>query len=71
MAVHHDLDIRMAIAFGVAETVDLYEQWHFVFSGCFGLDLSQYILESDQRSALCTLCKKCEAFDRCFSEVHR
>jgi hypothetical protein len=26
MAVHHDLDIRMAIAFGVAETVDLYEQ---------------------------------------------
>jgi hypothetical protein len=57
MAVHHYVNILVAIAFDVAETVHLYEQLYLVFPERFGLDLSQYTLESDQRSAICTFCK--------------
>jgi hypothetical protein len=48
MAVDHNVGIPIGLAFGIAETADLYEQLYSAFSQRFGLDLSRYILESDQ-----------------------
>jgi hypothetical protein len=41
IAIYHNVGIPIAIAFGIAETVDLYERLYLVVSERFGLDLSQ------------------------------
>jgi hypothetical protein len=56
MAVPRNVGIPLAFAFGVAETVELYEQHYNAFLRLFEIDLKQYILESDQIPALCALC---------------
>jgi hypothetical protein len=48
--------VPLGFAFGAAETVELSEQHFGAFNHLFGIDLSHYILESDQYLALCLLC---------------
>jgi hypothetical protein len=55
MAVYRNMGIPLGFAFGAAEIVDLHEQHFESFNHLFGMDLSHYILESDQGSALCSL----------------
>jgi hypothetical protein len=56
MAVDGNVGVPLGIAFGTAETVALYEQFYTALDQFFQLDLSQYIMESDQGPALCALC---------------
>jgi hypothetical protein len=55
MAVYRNVGIPLGLAFGTAETMELYEQHFGAFNHMFGIDLSHYILEPDQGSALCSL----------------
>jgi hypothetical protein len=57
MAVYGNVAVPIGFAFGVAETVDLYNQQYGVFAQLFGIELQKYILESDQGSAFSALCK--------------
>jgi hypothetical protein len=52
VAVIHNVGVPLAISFGPRETVELYDTFYQVFNAEFGVDLRQYILESDQGSAL-------------------
>jgi hypothetical protein len=56
MSVYRNVWIPLGFTFGAAETVELYEQHFGAFNCLFGINLSHYILESDQGSALCALC---------------
>jgi hypothetical protein len=58
MAVFRNVGIPLGFAFGVAETAELYERHYAAFRELFGLDLSTYVLESDQGSALTSLCAR-------------
>jgi hypothetical protein len=56
MAVYRNMAVSLGFTFGAAETVGLYEQHFGAFNALVGIDLSYCILESDQGSALCSLC---------------
>jgi hypothetical protein len=56
MGVYRNVGIPLGFAFSLGETTELYEQHYRAFADLFGLDLSQYILESDQGAALCAIC---------------
>jgi hypothetical protein len=56
MAVYCNVGIPLAFAFGVAETKGLYEQLYAEFMRLFQIDLSKYIVLSDQGTALRALC---------------
>jgi hypothetical protein len=58
MAVYGNVGVPLAIAFGIAETVALDEQFYTALDQLFQLDLSQYIMETDQGPALCALCTR-------------
>jgi hypothetical protein len=58
MAVLYNVGIPIALAFGPGETTELYEQIYEAFQNRFGIDLGTFPLESDQGSALATLCRK-------------
>jgi hypothetical protein len=51
VAVSHNVGIPVALSFGTHETVELYDSFYTAFSS-LGIDLRQYILESDQGAAL-------------------
>jgi hypothetical protein len=55
MALYRNVGVPLGFAFGAVETVELYEQHFGAFIHLFGIDLSHYIIESDQGSALCSL----------------
>jgi hypothetical protein len=56
MAVYCNVGVPLAFAFGVAETKGLYEQLYAEFMRLFQIDLSRYIVLSDQGIALRALC---------------
>jgi hypothetical protein len=58
MAVYCNVGIPLGFSFGVAETVELYQQQCPAFADLFVIDLRQYVVESDQGSALCALCAR-------------
>jgi hypothetical protein len=58
MAVFRNVGIPLAFAFGAAETLELYEPLYGLFVELFGIDLGQYIMESDQGAALRALCHR-------------
>jgi hypothetical protein len=51
VAVSHNVGIPLAFSFGSHENIALYDSFYTAFSS-LGIDLRQYILESDQGSAL-------------------
>jgi hypothetical protein len=57
MAVYRNVAVPLGFAFGVAETVDLYNQHYGAFAQLFGIELQKYIMESDQYSTVSALCK--------------
>jgi hypothetical protein len=52
VAVSRNMAITLAVAFGHVEDFELYEQFWSVFQEHFGIDLSSFILVSDQGSGL-------------------
>jgi hypothetical protein len=56
MAVYCNVGVPLGFSFGVAETVELYQQQYAAFAELFAIDTRQYIVESDQGSALRALC---------------
>jgi hypothetical protein len=52
IAVFHNVGIPLAFSFGPRESFELYDRFYTVFQEEFQIDLTQYILESDQGSAL-------------------
>jgi hypothetical protein len=48
MAVYRNVAVPLGFTFGVAETVDLYDQHYGTFAQLFRIELQKYILESDQ-----------------------
>jgi hypothetical protein len=58
MAVYCDVGVRLGFSFGIAETVELYQQQYTTFAELFAIDLRQYVVESDQGSALRALCAR-------------
>jgi hypothetical protein len=52
VAVSRNTAIPLAVAFGHVEDFELYEQFWSVFQEQFGIDLSSFILVSDQGSGL-------------------
>jgi hypothetical protein len=56
MVIDPNVRVPLRFAFGAAETMGLFEQRFEAFTHRFGIDLNHYILESDQVSALCSLC---------------
>jgi hypothetical protein len=58
MPVFRNAGIPLGFTFGVAETAELYEQHYAAFRELFDLDLSTYVLESDQGAALTSLCPR-------------
>jgi hypothetical protein len=57
MAVYRNVAVPLGFAFGVAETVDVYDEHSGAFTQLFGIELQKHILESDQGSALSAVCK--------------
>jgi hypothetical protein len=57
MAVYRNVAVPLGFAFGVAETVELYDQYYGAFAQLFCIELQKYILDLDQGSALSALCK--------------
>jgi hypothetical protein len=58
MAVYGNVGIPLGFAFGVAETIEPYEQHYTALADLFGIQLAQYTVESDRGSALCGLCAR-------------
>jgi hypothetical protein len=58
MALYVNVGVPLGFAFGVAETMELYQQHDDAFTELFGIDLSRCTLESDQGSALSALCTR-------------
>jgi hypothetical protein len=52
VAVIHNVGIPLAISFGPKENIELYDTFYRVFNDEFHINIAQYILESDQGSAL-------------------
>jgi hypothetical protein len=52
MVVSHNVGLPVAISFGPRESFELYNRFYTVFREEFQIDLTQYVLESDQGSAL-------------------
>jgi hypothetical protein len=57
MAVYRNVAVPLGFTFGVAETVDLYNQHYGAFAQLFGFELQKYILKSDQGSTLSPFCQ--------------
>jgi hypothetical protein len=53
IAGYRNMGIPLGFTFGAAESVELYEQHFGAFNHLFEINLSHYILESDEGSALC------------------
>jgi hypothetical protein len=58
VAVSHNTAIPLAFAWGRVEDSDLYELFFSAFSEEFEIDLSSFLLESDQGSGLAKFCRK-------------
>jgi hypothetical protein len=57
VAVSRNTAIPLGLAFGPAETSELYEQFYTGFSS-HGVDLANFIIESDQGPALISFCER-------------
>ena len=57
VASSFSVSIPLGFSFGAAETKDLYELLFIYFKSKLDIDLSQYIIESDQGSALRSVCE--------------
>jgi hypothetical protein len=53
-----NVGIPIALNFGPVENVELYDGFSLIFRSLFNLDLSTYVVESDQGSALGSICAK-------------
>jgi hypothetical protein len=53
-----NVGIPIALSFGPVEDTELYEMFYTILRELFGFDLSTYIIESDQGSALRAICRK-------------
>jgi hypothetical protein len=58
MAVYCHVGVPLEFALGVAETMELDQQHYDAFTELFAIDLSRYILESDQGSELSAICTR-------------
>jgi hypothetical protein len=52
MVVSHNVGLPVAISFGPRESFELSNRFDTIFRDAFQIDLTQYVLESDQGSAL-------------------
>jgi hypothetical protein len=52
VAILHNTAIPLAFSFGPIEDAEIYETFHATFSELFQVDLSPFMLESDQGSGL-------------------
>jgi hypothetical protein len=58
MAVYCNVGVPVGFSFGVAETVELCQQQYTAFAELFAIDMRQYVIKSDQDSALRALCAR-------------
>jgi hypothetical protein len=58
MAVYGNVGVPLGFSFDVAETTELYQQQYIAFAELFAIGLRQYVVESDQGSALRALCAR-------------
>jgi hypothetical protein len=58
MAIYCNVGVPLGFSFGVTETVKLDQQQYAAFAEFFAINLRQYVVESDQGSALRTLCAR-------------
>lgn len=63
MCSSYNVGVSTAFAFGCAEDKDLYNMFIDKFNSVLGINLRQYIVESDQGSALRAVCDK-------FDQIH-
>ena len=63
MCSSYNVGVSTAFAFGGSEDKDLYNMFIDKFNSLLGIDLKQYIVESDQGSALRSVCDK-------FNQLH-
>lgn len=58
MLVLLNVGIPIAMSFGPAETIELYEIFFKTFKTLFDVNLSDFIIESDQGGELKSICRK-------------